>query len=100
MRQCRAEILGRAGDAGRQHARRGIAGLFGEAGLDVDARGCNVAFGKQHRGQHMMQHRLVRRAAQALFAQRTRLVRLAALKAAAARRTMSLGGGFAHGGAY
>jgi len=48
MPECRFKVSVRAGDAGRQQQRRGVAGAFGETGLDVAAGGTNITLREQH----------------------------------------------------
>ena len=75
MRQSGVEILGGAGDARGEQMCRGIAGLSGQAGLDVFAGGLDFVLGEQHGGEKMVQHRLARRAGETFFAELARLVR-------------------------
>ena len=53
----------------------------------------NLAFGKQHRGQQMAEHGIAGRAAQPLFAELARLVRLPGIERGGGAANDVLGGG-------
>ena len=74
MRQRGVEIPGGPRDArGKQPGRR-IAGPFCQTGLDMAARGLDLALRKQHGGQEMAEHGIAGRMAKALLAEPARLV--------------------------
>src|ERR1700688_2296916 len=98
MREGGFEIPVGAGDPRGEQMRGGMVGPFGKAGLDMGAGRLNLALRKQHGGQEMVEHGLAGLAAQTLFAEFARLVRLAGIEGCSSAADDVLGGGFRHAG--
>src|SRR5258708_39778907 len=92
------KIAGGAGDPRGEQMGCGIAGWVGETGLDMAARGTDLALRKQHGGQEMAEHGIAGGAAQSLFADLARLIALAGIEGGSGAANGFFGGVLAHAG--
>src|SRR6266849_204870 len=97
MRERAAKILCRAGDARREQKCCGIVRPLCQAGLDVAARQLDLASGKQHGGQQMIEDGIAGRAGETLFTELARLVRPAGIEGGGGATNNVLGGVLVHG---
>ena len=85
-----------AGDPRGEQMRGGIVGPLGKAGLDMGVGRLHLALQKQHGGEQMIEHGLAGLTAQTLFAQPSRLVRLAGIEGSGGAADEVLCGEFRH----